>query len=144
MVVSHTHTKDRDNFLSQIFLFKMIISHHIQCRPSMMFWVWYIFPFWIPRKYFNIYPREIYLTQNIIDGPLSKYLYFSNFFCMILNPICGNGTHAKSVLFTSFCRIQCNVEVTVKTVNQLYIYSTKLGAAIKFNTVVLQWKVGHI
>ena len=29
------------------------------------------------------------------------------------------------------CLIQSNVEVTVKTVNQLYNYSTVLGAAIK-------------
>ena len=42
----------------------------------------------------------------------------------------GNGTHVKSVKFTS---LQSNVvEVTVKKpVNHLYIYSTVLGAAIK-------------
>ena len=36
-----------------------------------------------------------------------------------------------AVWFTSNCLIQSNVEVTVKTVNQLYNYSTVLGAAIK-------------
>ena len=40
----------------------------------------------------------------------------------------GNGTHVKCVHFTSICHIQSNVEVTV---NQLYIYSTVPGAAIK-------------
>ena len=44
----------------------------------------------------------------------------------------GNGTHLKSVHFTSICQIQSNVEVTVKKdVNKLFIYSTVLGAAIK-------------
>ena len=44
----------------------------------------------------------------------------------------GNVTHVKSVYFTSIWHIQSNVQVTVKkTVNQLYIYSTLLGAAIR-------------
>ena len=42
-------------------------------------------------------------------------------------------THVKSVHCTSICHIQSNVQVTVKkTVNQLYSYSTLLGAAIRF------------
>ena len=44
----------------------------------------------------------------------------------------GNVTQVKSVHLTSICHIQSNVQVTVKkTVNQIYIYSTVLGAAIK-------------
>ena len=37
-----------------------------------------------------------------------------------------------TVQFTFNCLIKSNVEVTVKTVNQLYNYSTVLGAGIKF------------
>ena len=45
----------------------------------------------------------------------------------------GNGTHIKSVHFTSICHVQSNVEVRVNKnpVNCFFIYYTELGAAIK-------------
>ena len=45
-----------------------------------------------------------------------------------------------TVWFTFNCLIQSNVEVTVKkTVNQLYNYSTVLGAAIKYKPYSGNW-----